>query len=929
MLRSSCRSTLRTSFRLVIALGLLGILEPLGALAREPTPQDASPVPTVREVVGHDPGDRITVHAEMVSYLETLAEASPRVTLVRQGATWEGRELLAAVVTSPDHHARLDEIREEARRLGDPRTLTSTESDSLIEEHPAVVWLGGSIHGNELSGSEGLLKLLEHLATRDDPETRQVLEAAVILIDPVLNPDGRDAFAHFNRRRRADEPNPRRKHWGNDNTWWEGLGFRTGHYFFDTNRDWFAHTQLETRNRMQTLTTWHPQVVIDAHEMGSDVEFFFDPPTDPYGPEFPEFAREWFRRFGEAYARAFDTRGFEYMTGERYNYFYPGYTTSWGSFQGAVGMLYEQGSSRGLALTRPDDSVRTLADATEQQYTAAWTALRTVAEQRRDLLSDYHRALREAMGAEEDGIRAYYLGPGGDPGHLGELIALLMRNGVEVAVLDEAREIGDLVDRTGRPTTREDLPAGTYVVSLDQPRADLIQTLLAPDQPLPEEFLQEARARIDRGESPRFYDITAWSLPLLFDVEAHSSSESTPADARRLSEPPASDGTLPTERAGYAYLVDGRDARAVAFLHRLRREGHRVATLWKPTRLRGVDRDLASGTAVVRVGQNDESIHDSVRQAARDFGVELLAVDTGLAEPGFPSLGSGDASFPVRETDVAMLAENPIHGYSFGWSWYCLEEQYDVPVTVLRVDSLDSTPIHDFEALILPRILDREDLSRRLGEEGMDRLREFVREGGTLVALGSGVDFVREELELTALRDWYDEQERRESEGSSDRPKSEEKPRKEEKQGETEAPESSSSRESRESRDSSGSEPRRFDVPGAILRLELDEAAWLRAGYEDPPPALVTSDRILLPPEGPPDSGKRVVARYATEERLHLSGHVWPESAERLPGAVFVYEERIGRGRVIAFAEDPGFRGYWRGADRLFLNATLLGPSAP
>ncbi|MFW6192202.1 MAG: M14 family zinc carboxypeptidase, partial [Gemmatimonadota bacterium] len=297
---------------------LLALLVPAVAMGQ---------VPTFQDVTGHDFGERITLHHEMVSYLETLAEASPRVRLLEQGTSWEGRRLVAVVVTAPSNMERLEAIRRGSATLADPRGSTSSEIESVVAEQPIVVWYGGSIHGNELSGSEGLMKLLEHLTTRDDQATREVLEDAVVLIDPMLNPDGRDAFARANLETGGRRADPATENWGNDWDGWHGIKFRTGHYFFDTNRDWFAQTQAETRARVPTMLAWHPQVSVDAHEMGSDAEFYFDPAAEPYGPFFPSYARQGFELFNRAYAAAFDSAGFEYMTRERYNYFYPGYTT--------------------------------------------------------------------------------------------------------------------------------------------------------------------------------------------------------------------------------------------------------------------------------------------------------------------------------------------------------------------------------------------------------------------------------------------------------------------------------------------------------------------------------------------------------------------------------------------------------------------------
>lgn len=876
----------------------------------------AGPLPTFQEVTGHAFGERVTLHHEMVRYLRVLAEASDRVEVVDQGRSWEGRELLMAIVTAPENHARLEEIRAASARLADPRELSEEEARDLAADQPVVVWMGGSIHGFELSGSEGVLTLLERLANGDDPATRDVLASTVVLLDPMVNPDGRDAFAHRNHERLGHAPNARIEHWANDYEFWDALQFRTGHYFFDTNRDWFAHTQAETRARVPTLLAWKPQVMVDLHEMGSDAEFYFDPPARPYGPYFPSFARDWFPRFGRAYARAFDRSGFEYMTGERYNYFYPGYTSSFGSFQGAVSMLFEQGSSRGLALERPDGAVRTLSDATEQQATAAWATVTTAAESREELLLDFRRAHREAMEDGRSGVERYLIVPdAADPGLARELAALLLRNGIEVGRLTEEVRFRDLEDRSGAAAGERTVPPGTLVVEASQPRNRLVRALLAPEVPLAPDFLEEARARVDRGESPRFYDVTAWSLPLLFDLEAYGASggagpPTEPLDSEALDRP----APFPEEVPGYAYLLDGANAASVAVLHGLRADGIRTSVLTVSTVIEG--EPVPGGTVVVRSGQRGaepERIHEAVRELAAEHGVAVRGVDTGLAEPGMPALGTGDA-VAARPVEIALLAEGPVHAYSFGWAWYTLDRQYRLPVTVLRVGSVADTSLAPFDTIVVPDLFSADGLPGALGEEGVARLRRWVEDGGNLVAIGDGVDFVRDGLGLTGLRSWY-----REQAGPGGGPSA----------GEDAGP-------GAEGLEEPPPEPARFRVPGAILRAELDLQRWLAAGAADAElPVLVASDRILLPPEGPPDASRRVVARYAPAEdgaedgALVLSGHAWPESLERLPGAVFAYEERVGGGRVIAFAEDVNFRGFWRGANRLFLNAVVLGPSAP
>lgn len=839
-------------------------------------------VPTFESVVGHAIGERITETRQIQRYLEALATHSDRVAIEHLGSSWQGRPLMHAIVTAPENHARLDDIQSRAQQLGDPRNIREGELASLIADQPAVFWYGGSIHGFELSGTEAGLKMLERLTTANDSETLALLQNLIIIIDPVLNPDGRDAFAYHNHDRLGRQVNPDNSDWSNDFTRWEGLKYRTSHYFFDLNRDWFAHTHPETQARVPVFQSFPPQAAIDAHEMGANVEFYFDPPTDPIGPFFPDFTTRWFERFGMAHAQAFDAVGVDYMTRERYNFFYPAFTTSYLSYQGAVGMLYEQGSSRGLALTRPDGTVRTLADATSNQYVAFEAALKLAARERETLLSDYVAGHRDAIADGAKGHRRYLLPvTGGDPQMVAEVVNLLRRSGVEVQRLTEPSSVRGLRDRRGATVTNRTFPAGTYVIEAAQPRNRFIRVLLEPEVPVPEDFLAQARLRVDRAENPRFYDITAWSLPLLYGIDGFSST-----DGRALATEPVaapvkvrSSDRLPEAR--YAYLIDGAQSAGLPALIQLRHLGYRVGMMSKPTRLGG--RDYAAGTGIVYAGQAENGVHDDVRRVAERFDLDIHSVDSGLGEGRHPSLGSGEVIY-LKAPKIAMLAEEPVHPYSFGWAWFTLDRQYELDVSMLRVGSLPSVDLAQYDSIILPELTDVAALERLAGDGGLKRLMQWVRDGGTLVTLGNATDVARQQ-ELIKLRAYHDLEDNEHA--------------------------------------------LKVAAPGAMVATRIDREHWLSAGVAEGFRALVNSDRVYLAPEGAPSPRIRPGIRYVAAEDFAFSGHLWQESIERLPDAVFAYEERVGQGRVIAFAEDLNFRAYYRAGNRLFLNAVLAGPSAP
>jgi hypothetical protein len=382
-----------------------------------------------------------------------------------------------------------------------------------------------------------------------------------------------------------------------------------------------------------------------------------------------------------------------------------------------------------------------------------------------------------------------------------------------------------------------------------------------------------------RDENPRFYDITAWSLPLLFNVGGYATTDGRDLPVRPLGPDEPAPLMRASVLAGYAYVLDGRSAFSLAAVHHLRTNGYRASVITRATRVGG--QDIPGGSVIVRVGQNDSTVHAAVARIADYYGVQLWAMQTGHGEPGHPSLGSGDYTFNIEPPTIALLAEDPVRGYSFGWAWYTLDRQHGIPVTVLRTQDVAETDLSHYNVMVVPET-SAGALAGVLGERGTERLTRWVRDGGTLVTLGSATDFARAQLDLIDLRSWYD----------------------------TDA----------------GKGMQRFSVPGAIFRAHLDPGYWMSAGYDaGEVPVLVDSDRLYLAPDAPPSSRQRVVATYGEL----IAGHAWPESLNRIAGAVAVYEERVGSGRVVAFAEDPNYRGYHRGVNRLFLNAVVLGPSAP
>ncbi|MGQ0765967.1 MAG: M14 family zinc carboxypeptidase, partial [Gemmatimonadota bacterium] len=352
-------------------------------------------VPTPRQVLGYDLGQRFTTHRAMTRYIERVAAASQRVKVDTVARSFEGREMFILTITSEVNHQRLERIRADARRAADPRGATQAEIDLVVGRLPAIVWLAHSVHGGEASGVEAGLALLYQLAAGTDRETIMALDSTVVLIDPSQNPDGRERHTHDVERMWSAMSLPSEPGALNNAGSWPGP--RTSHYSFDLNRDWFIHSHPETRGRVSTYLRWMPHVAVDLHEQGSSASFYFAPPREPDNMNNPRHLFKWFDIFAAAHGAEFDRHGWSYFRREGYDSFYPGYGEGWPMLTGAIGMLFESASSSGGGIRRNDGTLRTLRQAAWEHYTAEWATVRTSARRRTELVSDFAKSRRDAI----------------------------------------------------------------------------------------------------------------------------------------------------------------------------------------------------------------------------------------------------------------------------------------------------------------------------------------------------------------------------------------------------------------------------------------------------------------------------------------------------------------------------------------------------
>jgi len=820
-------------------------------------------IPTPGEFFGVPLGDRFTPHHEVLAYCREVARRSPRVSLVSYGYSAEGRELVYLLISREDHIENIDQLHQQQELLADPRLLAEREDvtlENLTETLPAVVWLSYNVHGDESSGTEAALATLHQLADGSDEVMSRIRENCLVILDPLLNPDGRERYLHWYQQVAAIPPDPSPAAAEHSPPSPSG---RSNHYLFDLNRDWAWQSQPETVARIVHYLRWQPLVHVDFHEMSPESTYFFFPPEEPVNRNIPADRVEWSHTFGLANAQAFDRFRWRYFTGEDFDLFYPGYGDSWPTLNGAIGMTYEQagGGRAGLVYQQRNGTVLTLKDRLHHHHVAGLATADCAARNRLRLQKDFHAFRQGAIAAGKDSEIVQFIFPptGGDRRR--SLLRLLRAQGIELVQTVGEQVVDGLIHHDGTEAGSVTLAPGTVVVPLDQPQGRLARALLEP----------EAQA-----EDAYFYDVAAWSLPLAFGVDAYLASTPISGSLMPLDSIDDPQGQV-SKRAQVAYLHRWHGVPSARALREIQATGERVDLITEEIEIAG--EKYPAGTLAVRVS-SDET-HERVQAVAEATGTSFHGTDSGWTDAG-PDLGSG--TFPeLAHARIAVLGSGSVSSLSFGAVWSFLEQELGIAFTTVSATSLGRS-LDQFDVLVIPSGM----RSSALGERSKKALGEWVRGGGVLLALGSSA------FQMGDSGAGLVSQTVRKSPPAED----ETKVRK-------------TTADVREER-------RLQQVPGNIVSIELDPDHPLAFGQQQRIHGFVGSARIFELSGSPADVGV-----LAGEDPV-VSGFISGRNQQALAGGVWLVEQGVGRGKVVLFAGDPLFRSFWRGTADIFLNGLLL-----
>lgn len=934
-------------------------------------------VPTGEVLLGFPIGQRAANSGEIEKCLKAWAAAAPeRTKLTEYARTHEGRPLHYLVVTAPKNLTRLDEIQAGMAKLGDPRKISDDDAKKLIDTLPPIAWLGYTIHGDETEGSDAALAVLYHLIAADDPKVTKLLEDVVVMIDPLQNPDGRDRFLKMIAENRGTTPSV-------DDQSLQHTGYapwgRGNHYFFDMNRDCLFGVHPETRGRMREMSRWNPVLVVDAHGMGAQETHLFSPPREPINVHIPPSRARWGRLFARDQAAAFDRHGLVYYHGEWNEDWYPGYTDSWPAFRGSVGILYEQARIAEDGVRRPEGRILSYRESVFHHIVGSMANLTTVQSNAKQLLENFHSIRKAACAADGPyAKRTFAVLPTANRARLEKFIKLAQMQGFEIFYVENEFTAASATDQLGRELKDKRLPTGTILIPNRQPLGHLVAATLDFDPKISAKALEDERQELLRKGQSRIYDTTAWNLTMMFGLEALTLPMELPASVKpfALAER-AEKGVVGQVESPVAYVIDGADDLSVTAAARLMERGVQVRAAEKPFEFDG--QKFARGSVVITRLDNrgfTGDLRQAIDQTTRELGVRAVATSTGLGEGDLPDLG-GEHFQRLEPPRIALLSRGGMNIYDLGEIWFFLDHELGIRHSRVTVEG--EQDLTRYNVVIVP------ERGGPLPGSWTNRLKDWVRAGGTLIAMGNAaaqlgdekLDFSKVralpevlsklgDYELAVFREWLAR--------DGDLPPADAV------WSHKAAPGLKYPWQTVDGGHAEEKELKKRDAwlklfmpQGALVATRVDTKHWLTFGCDEPLPVLAFRDPVLMAAEGvevpirlgyltkaaskpavaaksnPSDRSDQSDSDEAkkdadkkekkepprvgwsalppgTEMHLRMSGLLWPEATHRLANSAYVTRESYGRGQIILFATGPTFRAATLSPTRVMLNAMIYGP---
>jgi Zinc carboxypeptidase len=819
-------------------------------------------IPTPESILGYPVGEWHVTHDQLLYYMRELAAASDKVQIQEYARSHEGRALVMLTISSTRNLANLESIKKQHQQLSDHQQGAEINIDNL----PAVIHQGYSVHGNESSGANAALVVAYRLAASQHPDVKELLDNVVVLLDPCFNPDGLHRFSTWANMHKSKYPVTNSESREFNEVW---PGGRTNHYWFDLNRDWLMAVHPESQGRLRIFQDWLPNILTDHHEMGSDATFFFQPGIPSRtNPNTPALNQELTKKIGTYHAAQLDKLGSLYYTEESFDDFYYGKGSTYPDVQGCIGILFEQASSRGH-IQDTENGRMTFAFTIRNQVAVSLSTQKAAVAMRKELLNykrDFFKnAIQEARNLPQ---AAFVFGESHDQGRLAHFVELLNRHQIDIYALDKDISSEGKLFKKGQ----------AYVVPLLQKQSKLIQSIF------------ERRTSFTDS---LFYDVSAWTIPLAYNLD-YAALDAKAFSAKGEKIRSHTYEVADFQQSNYAYLLDWDEHYAPRVLNKLLQRGLRVKVAHSTFRIKVGDseRDFQRGCILIPVQNqldftrqkaqdNNDLIYPFLQQLAREDKVAFYSMETGLTSSGI-DLGSQNFDL-LRSPRVLLVGGEGVSAYDAGEVWHLLDQHYQMPPVIVEAERMEKITLSNYNSIVM--------VSGSYGSisaKAIEAVKDWVRQGGVLIVCGSAIRWAESSglANVTFKTD------------STDKTKTIER------------------RPYAKQAADSGTDL----VSGAIFQTELDLTHPLAYGFYNQLLPVFRKGALVIEPGKNPYSSPAIYSKNPL-----LAGYASRKNQQAISGSAAISVTGIGKGRVIALADNPVFRGFWLGTNKLFANALFFG----
>jgi Zinc carboxypeptidase len=808
------------------------------------------------EFLGYNLGEKYTPHYKIVNYFNYVATLAPKsIKLEKYGETYEGRPLYLAFISAPSNITNLETIRKNNLQLA------GLEKGNAKNTALPIVWLSYNVHGNEPSSSEAAMNTLYELLREDKSTENKILENTIVIIDPCLNPDGRDRYVNWFNSMLGSNANAKPFAREHQEPW---PGGRVNHYNFDLNRDWAWQTQIETQQRIKVYQQWMPQVHIDYHEQGYNEPYYFAPAAEPFHEVITPWQKDFQIQIGKNNAKKFDEQGWLYFTKERFDLFYPSYGDTYPTYNGSIGMTYEQGghSRGGLAVIVDEGDTLTLKDRIAHHTATGLTTIATTSLNAEKVIGEYKKYFDNAKAGGSNGYKSYVISTN-DLSRINAVKNILQINGIDFANVSASTKLTGY-NYFSNKNENVNLQQFSIAINTNQPRSALAKVLLEPTSKLTDSAT---------------YDITAWSLPYAYGVNAYGVSSFVQSNNSETI------GYAKIENVKYGVAIKYSSVHDATLLAALLNNNAGVRVNEKDITYKA--KKISKGSLLVL--KRDNANWQKVVDIINTHGAVFTVLDGGFVDAG-PDMGSPDI-IKLASPRIACLTGEGVDENAAGEVWHLFDQQIKYPLTMINANSLRINSLKQLDVIILPNGNYDFIIDKKTAED----VKTWVRNGGRIIALDNAVTQM-------AGADWGIKLKKTDDEKKEDKKLVDYSDLK--KYGNKERDDLVNS------------------IPGAIYKIEMDDTHPLAFGIGSTFYTLKQNSNVL---EFLKDGWNVGVVKKENK----ISGFAG-EAATKLikDGTVFGVQE-VGRGKIIYLLDNPIFRNFWENGKMLFLNAAFMVGNEP